>query len=74
MYGIAVERLVSLPAAGGLFCPTPTLPQAILLLKSILPQPKFDVNTTIEIVNYYQRRHEAAYQSHRKRHLASLEK
>jgi SRSO17 transposase len=54
--------------------PNLTLPQAILLLKSVLPQPKFDVNTTIEIVNYYQRRHEAAYQSHRKRHLALLEK
>lgn len=50
------------------------LAQAIFVAKSVLPQPKFDVNTTIEIVNYYQRRHQAAYQSHRKRHLALLEK
>jgi len=53
--------------------PKLTLPQAILLLKSILPQPKFDLETTVEIVNYYQRRHEAAYQSHRKRRLERLE-
>ena len=54
--------------------PRITLPQAILLLKSVLPQPKFDIETTVEIVNYYQRRHEAAYQSHRKRRLTRLEK
>ena len=49
-----------------------TLPQAILLLKAVLPQPKFDVQTTVEIVNYYQRRHAAAQRSHRKRRLARL--
>lgn len=54
--------------------PMLTLPQAILLLKAVLPQPQFDLETTVEIVNYYQRRHEAAYLSHRRRRLAQLEK
>lgn len=49
-----------------------TLPQAILLLKAVLPQPKFDLQTTLEIVNYYQRRQAAARFSHRKRRLAQL--
>ena len=50
--------------------PQLTLPQAILLLKVTLTQPKLDAAKAIEIVNYYQRRHEAAYRSHRKRRLA----
>jgi SRSO17 transposase len=54
--------------------PKLTLPQAILLLKAVLPQPQFDLETTVEIVNYYQRRHEAAYLSHRKRRLSLLER
>jgi SRSO17 transposase len=52
--------------------PNLTLPQAILLLKAVLPQPKFDLETTILIVNYYQRRQTAAQRSHRKRRLARL--
>ncbi len=52
--------------------PKLTLPQAILLLRAVLPQPQFDLDTTVEIVNYYQRRHEAAHLSHRKRRLAEL--
>ena len=50
--------------------PKLTLPQAILLLKTALAQPKPDAAKAIEILNYYQRRHHAAYRSHRKRRLA----
>ncbi|HBY94757.1 MAG: hypothetical protein M5U01_11585 [Ardenticatenaceae bacterium] len=49
--------------------PALTLPQAMLLLKSVLPQPEFDPDQALEIVNYYQRRHHAARRSHRKRRL-----
>lgn len=52
--------------------PRLTLPQAILLLKAVLPQPKFDLQTTVDIVNYYQRRQAAARRSHRKRRLLRL--
>lgn len=47
--------------------PQLTLPQAVLLMKASLPQPEFSAEQTIEIVNYYQERHEAARKSHRKR-------
>lgn len=49
-----------------------TLPQAILLLKAVLPQPKVDLQTTVNIVNYYQRRQASAHRSHRKRRLAKF--
>ena len=52
--------------------PNLTLPQAILLLKAVLPQPKVDLQTTVDIVNYYQRRHSSASRSHRKRRLAKF--
>ena len=49
-----------------------TLPQAILLLKAVLPQPKVDLKTTVDIINYYQRRQTSAYRSHRKRRLHKI--
>jgi SRSO17 transposase len=52
--------------------PKLTLPQIVLLLKASLPQPDFSIEKSIDIVNYYQERHEAAYQSHRKKRLAQL--
>ena len=54
--------------------PKLSLAQALLLLKASLPQPHFSVEKTIDIVNYYQDRHQAAYQSHRKKRLAQLRK
>lgn len=53
--------------------PQLTLPQVILLLKAVLPQPDFSVESTLNVVNYYQKRHAAASRSHRKRRLAILE-
>lgn len=52
--------------------PELTLPQAILLLKAVLPQPKFDLDTTVPIVDYFQRRHQQAAHSHRVRRLNKL--
>lgn len=53
--------------------PQLTLPQMILLLKAVLPQPEFSVESTMKIVNYYQDRHAAASRSHRKRRLIQLQ-
>lgn len=50
-----------------------TLPQAILLLQAVLPQPKFDLDTTFHIVQYYQRRHHQAFLSHSKRRRLQLQ-
>lgn len=50
--------------------PALTLPQAVLLLKAILPKPEFDPGLALEIVGYRQRRNHAAHLSHRKMRLA----
>lgn len=50
--------------------PKLSLAQALRLLKASLPQPDFSLEKTIDIVNYYQERHEAAYQSRRKKRSA----
>ena len=52
--------------------PKLTLPQVILLLKAALAQPQPDAAKAIDIVNYYQRRHHAAYLSHRKRRYSKI--
>jgi SRSO17 transposase len=52
--------------------PKLSLPQAVLLLKAALAQPKLDPAKAIEIVNYYQRRHHSAYLSHRKRRSSKI--
>lgn len=52
--------------------PKLTLPQTVLLLKASLPQPEFDLGKAVRTVNYYQKRHEAARQSHRRKRLAQL--
>lgn len=49
--------------------PDLTLPQAILLLQSILPNPEFDAELALDIVQYRQRRNHAAYRSHRKKRI-----
>lgn len=53
--------------------PQLTLPQVILLLKAVLPQPEFSVESTMNIVNYYQDRHASASRSHRKRRRTKLQ-
>jgi len=52
--------------------PALTVPQTVMLLASILPQPEFKTQHILEILRYYHRRHHAAYLSHRKRRISRL--
>ncbi len=47
--------------------PALTLPQTVLLLQSILPNPVFDPSLALDIIQYRQRRNHAASLSHRKK-------
>ena len=49
--------------------PALTLPQTVLLLRSILPKPEFDPALALDIIRYRQRCNHAAYCSHRKKRI-----
>jgi len=53
--------------------PALTLSQAKLLLTGILPKREFDAEWVLEVLGYRQRRNHAAYLSHRKRRLETLD-
>lgn len=50
--------------------PALTLPQTVLLLQAVLPQPELDADLALDIIRYRQRRNHAAYCSHRKKRLS----
>jgi len=52
--------------------PALTLPQTVLLLRSVLPLPVFDEQLALDIIRYRQRNNHAAYLSHRKKRLRKL--
>ena len=44
-----------------------------MLLRAVLPRPRFDPATVLALLHYQQSRSAAAYQSHRKRQLLRLD-
>jgi SRSO17 transposase len=52
--------------------PALTLPQVKLLLTGILPKREFDREWVLEVLGYRQRRNHAAYLSHRRRRLDTI--
>jgi len=48
------------------------LPQVVLLLRAVLPQPRFDPQEALARITYYQRHNLAAYYSHRAHTLQTL--
>lgn len=64
--------LVRLKLRLGEQAPALTLPQARLLLATVLAEPEFDAQRALDVIIYRQRRNHAAYVSHRKRRLAQI--
>lgn len=64
--------LVRLKLRLGEQAPALTLPQACLLLATVLAEPECDAQRALDVIIYRQRRNHAAYVSHRKRRLAQI--
>lgn len=52
--------------------PALTLPQAHLLVGSVIPHRTVDAGWVLEVLQYWQQRNYSAYRSHRKRRIAHL--
>jgi hypothetical protein len=52
--------------------PDLTLPQVQVLLLGVLPKREFDAQMALDLVDYWQRRNQAAHVAHRKRRIAQL--
>jgi hypothetical protein len=52
--------------------PALTLPQAHLLVSSVIPHRTVDARWVVEVLTYWQQRNYRAYRSHCKRRIAHL--
>jgi len=52
--------------------PALTLPQAHLLVSSVIPHRRVDARWVVEVLTYWQQRNYSAYRSHCKRRIARL--